>query len=204
MKDYENMENDLSFTKVRINHNIKNAIQLSIKSGEDQRYVHRGNVKNILSDILLKNKIDSMNNVNELLEVFSKEFKSVSKDSRFAIIFTDNGKYKKLSSFEKIILLEKSCDAIMRSKQYGKNSWITSIFSFIKNPLTNSQRSHMKLIKDSFRDVLEDYMNDKDVTPEEKEKFIFAMKNRPYLLSFISKNKNSVGSRHSISNCFSP
>lgn len=79
----------------------------------------------------------------------------------------------------KLDFLEACYEKIIHSKGYTRRHAISdTIFSFFKNPLTTSQRTHIVLLKETFKEILTEYQKKNNLGINDIENLEWSMKNR--------------------------
>lgn len=79
----------------------------------------------------------------------------------------------------KLDFLEACYEEIIHSKNYTRRHAIAdTIFSFFKNPLTTSQRTHIILLKETFNEILTEYQQKNNLGSKDIEHLEWSMKNR--------------------------
>lgn len=160
---------------------VKNITILKFKnfSGDNKDFSITERDVNCLLPALIEYKTDN-EKINSVVSTLSSEFKSTFSNSQFSTkMLKKNDDFEKLTLYEKIQCLEICYDEILKSKKYTRrHSIVDNIFSFMKNPLTGSQRKHIQILKDEMYEIITTYINKDSIPREERETFLWIMKNR--------------------------
>jgi predicted transposase YbfD/YdcC len=138
--------------------------------------------------------------------LLSKEFKSIRGDSQLTKVKVDDVCNNLNSLYDKLALLERSYKEIIQTRYSRRHALIDNWFSFMKNPLTMSQRKHIGLLKAKM-DVLTNEHLVQIIDKQEKEQFEWVIENyfklahhkdwRVNFKSITDEQSNALGMRAS-------
>lgn len=97
---------------------------------------------------------------------------------------------QKFSSFaEKLKFLER-CGQVVKSKEYKRrHETADNIFAFLKNPLTTSQRQHVRLLQEKMQELVKERLGELQDNQEELDEFKWLMENRNSKLAQLNTKR---------------
>ncbi|PJE10910.1 hypothetical protein [Legionella sp.] len=145
------------------------------------------NVKKFIPFLLNKYLFQGIDN-----QFIQQEARALSDKGVLGVTATAlNEELQKFSSFEeKLAFLENCCIRIVKSEAYErKHPLVDSYFAFLKNPLTTSQRHHVRLLQEKMQELVTERLNELKEEPEKLEEFKWLMENRDSKLAHVNTKR---------------
>ncbi len=172
----------LVFGKYNYDEEYKNQCILKLqkfKSGNDL-LIEENNVTELIPFLLHKYLAQGNENfIQAQAEKIAMKFKSFSAKN----LLTDEELDEALENFasigEKVEFLEKCYELLSQSKAYiRRNPLLDNLFTFIRNPLTTSQRQHVSQLQTKLQKVLAEFHSNNELDKETKEEMQWYLNHR--------------------------
>lgn len=188
----QDLLNDKNFRFVKIKKDKKNQKRYCIVLKYRDQIFDKSNIKDFIWRYSYKNKLGAIMGVNfnhtvpdlnqDIKKFDEKLFYQGANDSLAKNDLDNLRGFQNLALSAKIFCLENWYDKVKESKKYRrKHPVFDSVFSYFKNPLTAHQRQHVAILQNKMREVIEEYINESQVSSENKKKFLDAIKSSPLI-----------------------
>lgn len=180
--DDESLIKQLQFVKLKAEPNKNHTILEYTDSAGNKLEVKNANMEQIFSPLIKKkfangNELD-VTALNRELSVLLSKFKSFGWFGNEVSEELLDASLKKFPSLEEKLFLLESCHyEVMLAKNYSRRNpnW-DQFFSFMRNPLTDSQQKHQSQILYKVTEVIEEHV--KDMSFKEKNEFMWGLEKR--------------------------
>ena len=184
-----NDKGKLLFGKTKTNRVV---LKFGIPKGETYQIITENTAKNFIPILADKYLFQGVNNqlIQQELNMLSPKWGSIHKGHQISKENIDVW-LQKFSSFgEKLRFLEKCCEEILKSDAYTRrHATIDNMFSFLKNPLTTSQRQHVRLLQEKMQELINERVDELKDNQEELDEFKWLMENRDSKLAHLSTKR---------------
>lgn len=143
----------------------------------EKEIINRSSAIQVVLDSYLISKFETdSDQLNYQFSLLSKEFKSIHDGSQLTEVKIDNVCNKLNSLYDKLTLLENSYKEIIQTRYSRRHALFDNWFSFMKNPLTLSQRKHVAFLKTKMNNLINEHLVKIDI--QEKEQFKWVIENK--------------------------